>query len=313
MAVVTVRRPPLDRMRGLYVSALIDRWRGAARMTTPAPLIAVARAKFHASLLKGQLTSSDGVPSIADGDSKNSVLIAQGIVARIGQEIEALRLPGQSSGTGFENAVLAFLEETFPRLSHLRQGTFSIQKGSRISQYDQYAHLKILDEVSKDHPAVNASLGGNYLIKPDLVIVRHAESEAEINKNLEITDRTFSQSTPIRAANNQHPTLHASISCKWTIRSDRSQNSRSESLNLIRNRKGRLPHTVVVVGEPLPSRIASIALGTGDIDCVYHFALNELQASIREIDDKNLNRQMAQMVDGRRLRDISDLPFDLIV
>jgi hypothetical protein len=57
-------------------------------------------------------------------------------------------------------------------------------------------------------------------------------------------------------------------SSKWTIRSDRSQNSRAEALNLIRNRKGHLPHIVVVTGEPLPSRLASITLGTGDIDWV---------------------------------------------
>ncbi|MBN1975836.1 MAG: restriction endonuclease, partial [Anaerolineae bacterium] len=32
------------------------------------------------------------------------------------------------------------------------------------------------------------------------------------------------------------------MSCKWTIRSDRGQNPRTEVLNLIRNRKGHLPH-----------------------------------------------------------------------
>ena len=53
------------------------------------------------------------------------------------------------------------------------------------------------------------------------------------------------------------------------MRSDRAQNSRTEALNLIRNRKGNLPHIVVVTGEPMPARIASLALGTGDIDCVY--------------------------------------------
>ncbi|MBO9364254.1 MAG: restriction endonuclease, partial [Roseiflexus sp.] len=63
--------------------------------------------------------------------------------------------------------------------------------------------------------------------------------------------------------------LHASISRKWTIRSDRSQNIRTEAMNLIRNRKGHTPHIVAVTAEPLPTRIASLALGTGDLDCVY--------------------------------------------
>ena len=31
-----------------------------------------------------------------------------------------------------------------------------------------------------------------------------------------------------------------------------------------------------MTAEPAPSRLAAIALGTGDIDCVYHFALPEL-------------------------------------
>ena len=75
----------------------------------------------------------------------------------------------------------------------------------------------------------------------------------------------------------------------------------------MRNRKGSTPHIVVVIGEPLPARIASIALGTGDIDCVYHFALPELKASAQGSDLDLLN----VLVEGQRLRDISDLPFDL--
>lgn len=105
--------------------------------------------------------------------------------------------------------------------------------------------------------------------------------------------------------------LHASISCKWTVRSDRSQNTRTEALNLIRNRKGHLPHIVAVIGEPLPTRIAALALGTGDLDCVYHFALDELRETINEIDNQDQLDMLLMMVEGKRLRDISDLPFDL--
>jgi len=119
--------------------------------------------------------------------------------------------------------------------------------------------------------------------------------------------------TPLRQANrpNPHMILHASISCKWTIRSDRSQNTRTEALNLIRNRKGHLPHIVAVTAEPLPTRIAALALGTGDMDCVYHFALNELQEAIKSIKNEDQMDMLKIMIDGRRLRDISDLPFDL--
>jgi hypothetical protein len=112
------------------------------------------------------------------------------------------------------------------------------------------------------------------------------------------------------------PILHASISTKWTMRSDRAQNTRTEALNLIRNRKGRLPHVMAVTAEPLPSRLASIATGTGDVDCVYHVALYELVQAVEAEKGKNgekMKQKLAVMIEGKRLKDISDLPLDLMM
>ena len=81
----------------------------------------------------------------------------------------------------------------------------------------------------------------------------------------------------------------------------------------MRHRKGHLPHVVVVTGEPLPSRVASIALGTGDIDCVYHFALMELKETVDELQFLDALEMLNIMVEGKRLKDISDLPLDLAV
>lgn len=116
-----------------------------------------------------------------------------------------------------------------------------------------------------------------------------------------------------RTANKAQPFLHASISCKLTMRSDRAQNSRAEALNLIRNRKGRVPHIAVVTAEPLPSRLSSLALGTGDLDCVYHAALPELIAAVNSVGSDDSRESLRIMVDGKRLRDISDLPLDLAI
>ena len=59
------------------------------------------------------------------------------------------------------------------------------------------------------------------------------------------------------------------------------------------------------------SRIASLAYGTGDIDCMYHVALRELAEAVADNDsDVEL---LEVLVSGRRLRDISDLPFDLAI
>ena len=70
---------------------------------------------------------------------------------------------------------------------------------------------------------------------------------------------------------------------------------------------------MVVTAEPTPSRLASIALGTGDIDCVYHFALYELQETVKTLGMNDAVDLLAIMVRGKRLKDISDLPFDLAV
>lgn len=156
-------------------------------------------------------------------------------------------------------------------------------------------------------------LGNDYVIAPDILVLRHPESDKVINAKQNLVDDSIALLTSLRKRNNTLPILHASISCKWTLRSDRAQNARSEALNLIRNRKGRAPHIAVVTGEPLPSRLASIALGTGDLDCVYHFALHELMASVEELGLEDPAQMVKIIVDGKRLKDIADLPLDLAV
>ena len=157
-------------------------------------------------------------------------------------------------------------------------------------------------------------LGNDYVVAPDIVVSRSPCDDSEINSIAHFVDNTVALKSDIRRSNNPLEIMHASVSAKWTMRSDRAQNSRTEALTLIRNRKGQVPHIVVVTGEPLPSRLASLALGTGDIDCVYHFALYELIDAVREYGKagrEDLVELLEMMVNGKRLKDISDLPFDL--
>jgi hypothetical protein len=277
-------------------------------------LFADARAEFHASLLKGALTTQDGIPSIADRGSKASVAIANGLIKRIGHEVEAVRTAGQTSGRQFEEACAAFLQQTFLQLDHLRPGHWHIQRGSlAIAGFEQYAHLAALQKIAETSAEVAIALGNDYLIKPDIVISRDPEPDESINRLKFLVSDNEARCAVLRAKNNSHPILHASVSCKWTLRSDSAQNARSEGLNLVKNRKGRLPHIVVITAEPAPNRIASIALGTGEIDCVYHFALPELEATLAELQFDDSKESVSNMVQGKRLRDISDLPLDLAV
>lgn len=278
-----------------------------------------ARRGFHAALLNCILrTDNKGIPSNADKDSKLSVKIAHGIIERLGAESKGARLAGQMAGSKFEEICSEFLKETFVCLQHIRPGKWKVGKGLgnrrvAIAQFDQYEHLAALDKAAKENPQLAAALGSDYLIKPDIVITRYPEEDDAINKQKKLVDLVYGRLTSLRRVNNERPILHASISCKWTLRSDRAQNARSEGLNLVRNRKGRLPHIAVVTGEPTPNRIASIALGTGDIDCVYHFALPELLDTVRFLGYDDAEEMLHTMIDGKRLRDIADLPLDLVV
>jgi hypothetical protein len=70
---------------------------------------------------------------------------------------------------------------------------------------------------------------------------------------------------------------------------------------------------VAVTAEPLPTRLAALALGTGDLDCVYHVALPELKNAIEQVENEDQADMLQMLINGRRLRDISDLPLDLAV
>lgn len=282
-------------------------------------LISQARRKYHAGLLANGVLTVDakGVPSNADRSSNLSVSIAQGIARRL-MAIEQVKAVGQTAGAKFEQLNMEFIEDTFPHLQNLRPGKWHIAKlGNRnsmkTSSFAQYEHLDYLSRLTKDDARLAASMGNDYMVAPDVVVYRETEPDELINAEQMIVDESVSRLADIRSACSSLPILHASISAKWTMRSDRAQNSRTEALGLIRNRKGHLPHIVVVTGEPMPARIASLALGTGDIDCVYHFALNELVEAVNETGAEDAAEMLRILITGKRLKDISDLPLDLAV
>jgi hypothetical protein len=266
-------------------------------------------------------TTAEAHPNFADSNSKSSVAIAAHVSEALGFKRVQGRLDGQRVGNLFETLTCKFVEDAFRSLQHLRPGEWEYHTAqTAIANFVQYQHLSMLDSYVKTDPALAVALGRDYIITPDIVVVRQPVTDAEINIHHEFlgADEPIAKLTQFRLSNQtESPSrcfLHASISCKWTIRSDRSQNTRTEALNLIRNRKGPLPHIVAVTAEPLPMRIASLALGTGDLDCVYHVALPELRnacAAIERTEDQL--EALDTMIEGKRLRDISDLPFDLAV
>ena len=283
-------------------------------------LIQLARKRYHKRLVENHVLtiSADGVASNADSSNVPSKAIAKVVAERLGASVSG-KVKGQTAGTLFEQITMQFVSETFPRLQHLRPGAWTVldlgnQSAIKTWDFAQYEHLAYLTKIISENRRLSTTLGNDYMVAPDVVVYRDLCDDEEINKEELIVTEDICKMADLRKKNDGRPILHASISAKWTMRSDRAQNSRTEALNLIRNRKGHLPHIVVVTGEPLPSRLASLALGTGDLDCVYHFALYELLDAVREYGKygrEDIIETLENLVDGKRLKDISDLPLDL--
>lgn len=278
------------------------------------------RYEYHSRLFERLISfrNNSDIPNIADKSSRVSIEISKNLLGQIGFAVTANPIPPQAVGQQFAEVTKEFLDESFSLLNHLRPGDWHFstsQANSGIAAFDQYEHLAQLQRIISDYPDIKTALGGDYLITPDIIVARNPESDSYINKDTAIVSDKSAQASPLRQniTPQPKPLLHASISCKWTMRSDRAQNTRTESLNLIRNRKGNTPHIVAVTFEPLPGRLASIAMGTGDLDCTYHVALYELREAIVACDRTDSLEILDDLIIGRRLRDISDLPFDLAI
>lgn len=190
--------------------------------------------------------------------------------------------PPANPGINLEEEVRADLENELAQLDPHKN--WVVRRGALITHFSQYDHLEQLNRLVKQSPTLSVTIGQDYLIRPDVVVA--LEDVA----------------TP-----NGLPLLHAAVSCKWTIRSDRVQNIRHENLQMVRHRRGRQPHLVGVTAEPLPSRLAAIARGTGEVDAVYHVAYDELHAAVQASSNVEQQNAWAEITGQNRLLDYNRL------
>jgi hypothetical protein len=220
----------------------------------------------------------NGVPNNADIDSDTSRAIAAEVL-RI-MSVERVALPKEAAGTALEVCVAEYLAGALPARDSDR--TWDVGRRKLITDFDQYQHLARLDELVRENPTLRTEIGRDYLIKPDVTV-------------------------GVVFAEGQRRALHAAISCKWTIRSDRVQNIRHEGVILTRSRRGRQPHVVTVTAEPLPTRLAAIARGTGEVDTVYHVALDELVAATASAGTEEQRNVLNELIHQKRLADFETI------
>lgn len=232
-------------------------------------------------------------PNVADTNSESSVRISSSLYRALGvPEDESAEIGPLDAGGRLEHGVAAFLREALPRLD-ARPWVVS-RPGREMTTTGQYSYFSRVRELVRADPVLRAALGMDYVIKPDITV--------------ELPRRFDSSGAPGQHPTPDAPLLHASVSCKWTIRSDRAQNVRPEAAALIRHRCGRVPHIVVVTAEPTIGRIASIAQGTGDLDAVFHIALPQLEQAMRDEGYDGQAEQLTDLANQGRLFDLSYLP-----
>jgi len=164
--------------------------------------------------------------NFADSGNRSSIQIAFEIMNQIHQPIGKGKLSEQRAGNLFEQITRDFLKETFEHMQIIRPGSWNYNVRRPISSYVQYQHLSHIDSVLKKDAALYAALKGDYIVTTDVVISRNPISDKDINAKMELIKKedNIASLTPLREFNQEKEILHASISCKWTIRSDRSQN-----------------------------------------------------------------------------------------
>lgn len=239
-------------------------------------------------------------PNLADVGSKASMSFA-------GYAYETLDVPKSqvrtsslddgsatgASGAALERAIAVDLDDDLIGRDPDRR--WLVSRGGTVADYAQFTHLNALQAILLSNPTLRTSFAGDYQVRTDVYV--GVENSADAS---------------------QPPFLHAAISSKWTIRSDRVQNVRHEFATLVRSRRGRCPHLVLVTAEPLPSRLLSIARGTGEVDSVYHLLYDELDMAVSVLcGDRGLyvdqRSAWIEMVEQKRIRPYSSLVDDLIL
>lgn len=239
-------------------------------------------------------------PNLADVGSATSMHLASYAYETLNVPRNRIRSDGldddstsDASGAALERAIENDLKNQLKIKDPDR--TWLVSRTGTVADYAQFSHLKDLQALLEETPVLRSTFAGDYQVKTDVYV--GVENSAD-------TDEL--------------PFLHAAISSKWTIRSDRVQNVRHEFATLVRNRRGRCPHLVLVTAEPLPSRLLSIARGTGEIDAVYHLLYDELDMAISVLcGDRGLYGEQRsawyEMAKQKRLKPYASLVDDLIL
>ena len=245
-----------------------------------------ARQEYHWSLQQRLWSVSGGLPSNSDPASRISVEIGFALAEALGATADLPQLDGPAAGVEFERRTTRFIESALSCVDEVTQADWRIETGTSIAEFKRYDHLNGARHAAATNNQLATVLYDDHSLAPGIFVGRKLKSNHPASSGLAV--------------------LSGVVACKWMIPRDIGQ----MAINLLRCPEVPAERVAVVTAEPLPGRMASIAIGTGQ-PCTYHVALKELQDILAQTRWYESQEMLDIMVDQGRLRDILDLPLDL--
>ena len=244
------------------------------------------RQGYHRSLQERLWSVSGGLPSNSDPTSRISVEIGLALAEATGATSDLPRLDGPRAGVDFERRTVRFIEGALTCVNELTQGDWRVETGSSIAEFARYDHLNSVRQAAATNNQLASVLYDDHSLVPGAFVGRRLKSSHPASPGSAV--------------------LSGVVACKWMIPRDIDE----RAVNLLRCPEVPGDRVAVVTAEPLPGRIASIAIGAGQ-PCAYHVALKELQDILSRMRWSESREVLEIMVDQGRLRDILELPLDL--
>jgi hypothetical protein len=273
---------------------------------------------------------ANGKPNTSDASDKLSVAVGEELFRILDVSTARSDEKDEPTGDQFARHVAADLELRFPR----EAGTIVLPE-RKLFEFDQYRHVGALRGFetgrSKEFVRVWKQLtsharkgaSGPALARIESLIgdvesVIDGEAEHLANLLAQVGDEsllgldlTVSRATEPPA----RPQLAVGLSLKWSLRTDRAQDCRSQGAKMSALRRGRMPHFGVLTMEPRPYMLNLLGGGSGDVDCVYHLDLPALTAAVETVyvgPRRTANRDLfRRLVEQRRIRDYDELVAEI--
>lgn len=280
-------------------------------------------APFAASLCKYRAKTSK--PNTSDASDKLSVEIGEALFEILGVSKEAKG--DEPTGGVMAKEVVADLK----RRVGVIDTDIDVVPERKLNQFEQFAHVGVLSGIKPGrskafnrewariarftkrrlHESADQQKFDEYA--GSLLAVLDGEGD-DLQK---LVDQMGGESllgldiTASRPSKTGLPLLEMGLSLKWSLRTDRAQDCRSQGAKMSALRRGRMPHFAAVTMEPRPYMLNLLGGGSGDVDCVYHLDLPALAQAVDSVYTSPQRMKgrdtFHRLVEQRRLRDYDDL------